>query len=103
MELVVETLVVVIGAIVEVVADTGRVVVSDPRNACPDPPPHPERVTNAARARNGHLDIGCRWAPTGSVLRSCGASMRLAGELWAISEVPLGAPSPGLRGRSGYS
>jgi hypothetical protein len=78
-ELVVEVLVVVVGAIGEVVVEKGRVVVGVLWLACPDPPPHAERVTIAARARNGPLDIGCRWALMGTVLRSIAANMRLAG------------------------
>ena len=93
-ELVVEVLVVALGAIVEVVVDKGLVVVADPRLACPDPPPHLERVTIAARAKNGPRDIGCRWALIGSVCAHAApmdAMIRQPGVFGPKLDAPTGA------------
>lgn len=65
--------VVVATAIEDGVVDNGRVEVVLLRLACPDPPPHAERVTTAVRPRNGQVDLGCRRALMGTASHSTAA------------------------------
>ena len=80
--------VVAVAAIGEVVVDTGRVEVGVPRLACPVPPPHAERVTTATRPRNGHMDMGCRWALTWHTIACNCRHQRPAASMWVVPLVP---------------